>query len=450
MADKIKRKMNLNAFLLGAGQHLAAWRHPESKTNGGYDLENISRLAQTAERGKLDAIFFADILGIPPAPTPEARAQTVNYIGFEPTTLLAYLAAITKKIGLIGTVSTTYIEPFHLARKFASLDHLSKGRVGWNLVTSATDFEANNFSLEKQKNHALRYEIAREDVDVVKGLWDSFEDDAFVLDKVNAQFADPQKVHELNHKGTYYSVQGPLHVPRPVQGYPVLVQAGSSEDGQNLAAYSAEVVFTAQRSIEEAREFYKSLKSRLVRYGRSEDELKILPGISIIIGQSADEAKEKFEFLQELIPEASGLNMLSWLGIDFSKYPIDGPFPILPPIEGALSRQKLLNDLAQRENLSIRQVYQRAASARGHFSIYGTPQTIADQLEEWFTGGAADGFNIMPPILPSGLTEFVDQIVPELQRRGLFRNEYEGSTLRENLGLKRPVNQHVLAKNKKK
>jgi alkanesulfonate monooxygenase len=409
----------------------------------------MKQLAQIAERGKFDAIFFADILGIPPAPTPETRAQTVNYIGFEPITLLSYLAAVTKNIGLIGTVSTAYLEPFHLARKFASLDLISKGRAGWNLVTSATDYEANNFGFVKQKDHANRYEIAREYVDVVKGLWDSFEDDAFVLEKKNARFVNPAKVHELNHKGDHYSVRGPLHVPRSAQGYPVLVQAGSSEDGQDLAAYSAEVVFTAQRTLQDGQIFYKSLKSKLERYGRNKDEIKILPGISIIIGQSVQEAKDKYEVLQELIPEASGLNMLSWLGIDFSKYPIDGPFPILPPIEGAVSRQKLLNDMATRENLSIRQVYQKAASARGHFSIYGTPKSIVDQMEEWFTCDAADGFNIMPPILPSGLHEFVEQIIPELQRRNLFRKEYEGNTLRENLGLKRPVNQHLAKEIKK-
>lgn len=447
MSKKGNRKMHLNAFLLGAGQHLAAWRHPDSKADGGYDIENIADMTKAAERAKFDAVFFADILGIPPAPSPEARAQTVNYIGFEPITLLSYLAAITKQIGLIGTVSTSYTEPFHLARKFASLDRLSKGRAGWNLVTSATDYEANNFGIEKQKSHAVRYEVAAEYIDVVKALWDSFEDDAFLLDKVNARFIDPDKVHEINHKGKYYSVRGPLHAPRPVQGYPVLVQAGSSEDGQEFAARSAEVVFTAQRTIDDGQAFYRNLKSRLDKYGRSEDELKILPGVSVIIGKSVQEAKEKYDMLQELIPEAAGLNMLSWLGIDFTKYPVDGPFPTLPPIEGALSRQKLLTDLALRENLTIRQVYQRTASARGHLTIYGTPAAIADQLEEWFTSGAADGFNVMPPVLPSGLNEFISLIIPELQRRDLFRTEYEGDTLRENLGLRRPVNQFEAVKN---
>jgi alkanesulfonate monooxygenase len=443
MSNKNVKQLNLNAFILGAGQHLAAWRHPESQIDGGFNIDHYKQLAKTAERGKLDAIFFADILGLPPA-TSDVKSQTVNYIGFEPVTLLSYLAAVTEHIGLIGTVSTAYIEPFHLARKFASLDLLSKGRAGWNLVTSATDFEANNFGLDRQKNHTHRYEIAREYIDVVKGLWDSFEDDAFELNKSKARFINPDKLHDLNHKGKYYSVRGPLHVPRSLQGHPVLVQAGSSEDGQDLAAYSAEVVFTAQQTLKEAQEFYKSLKSKLSKYGRGTDELKILPGISTVIGRTADEANEKYEILQELIPEAAGLNMLSWLEIDFTKYSLDDPFPDLPLIQGTQSRQKLFTDLARRENLTIRQVFQRAASARGHLTVLGTPLSIADQIEEWFTGEAADGFNIMPPVLPSGLTEFVELVVPELQRRGLFRKEYEGNTLRGNLGLKKPVNQYII------
>jgi len=366
MSEIKNRQMNLNAFLLGAGQHLAAWRHPEAQIDGGFNIKHFTQLAQTAERGKLDAIFFADILGLPITSNADVKAQTVNYIGFEPVTLLSYLAAVTKHIGLIGTVSTAYIEPFHLARKFASLDLLSNGRAGWNLVTSATNFEANNFGFDKQKDHAHRYEIAREYIDVVKGLWSSFEDDAFELNKTKARFVNPEKLHDLNHKGKYYSVRGPLHVPRSAQGHPVIVQAGSSDDGQDLAAYSAEVVFTAQQTLKEAQDFYKSLKSRLPQYGRSNDELKILPGISPVIGLTADEAKLKYEVLQELIPQAAGLNMLSWLEIDFSKYSLDDPFPDLPLIQGTQSRQKLFTDLARRENLTIRQVFQRAASARGH------------------------------------------------------------------------------------
>jgi N-acetyl-S-(2-succino)cysteine monooxygenase len=437
MPHKNTPKMHLNAFLLGAGHHLAAWRHEKGQADGGFNLRHATQLAQTAERGLFDAIFFADILGLPPAIKPEIREQTLNYIGFEPITLLSYLAAVTKHIGLIGTASTTYLEPFHLARKFASLDLLSEGRAGWNLVTSATDYESNNFGLEKQKNHALRYDIAREYVDVVKALWNSFDDDAFLLDKANARFVDHARVHELNHRGQYYAVRGPLHVPRSAQGNPVLVQAGSSDDGQDLAAYSAEVVFTAQQTLPEAQAFYKGLKSKLASYHRQPGELLILPGVCPILGRSLGEAQDKHALLQNLIPEAAGISMLGWLGIDFSKYDLDGPFPDLPVVEGAQSRQKLLTDMARRDNLTIRQVYQKAASGRGHFTMVGTPAMVADLLEEWFTGAAADGFNIMSPILPEGLNDFVDQVVPELQRRGLFRTEYEGTTLRANLGLKR-------------
>jgi alkanesulfonate monooxygenase len=356
---------------------------------------------------------------------------------------LSYLSAFSKNIGLISTVSTSYLEPYHLARKFASLDIISGGRTGWNLVTSATDFEAQNFGLDKQRNHADRYKIAREYVDVVKGLWDSFEDDAFEYDKATATFYNPDKVHELNHKGEYYSVKGPANLPRPVQGYPVMVQAGSSVDGQELAAETAEVVFTAQPTLSGAIEFYKEIKSRLAKYGRSKDELLILPGLSPVIGKTEAEAKAKYDELQDLIPEVSGKAFLGLIGIDFSEYGPDDPFPEIAITEGPKSRQKLISDMAKAENLTIRQVYQRLAGARGHLFVVGTPSSIADQLQEWLEKEAADGFNIMPPLLPTSLEDFVDLVIPELQKRGIFRTEYEGKTLRENLGLKRPANQYL-------
>jgi len=434
----MKRQLHLNAFLLGAGHHLSAWRHPNSQIDAGLNIDHIKRLVQTAERGKLDAVFFADILGIAPTKDPDVRAQTVNYIGFEPITLLAYLAAHTSHIGLIGTVSTAYSQPYHIAREFASLDLLSGGRAGWNIVTSATDFEANLFGFDKQKNHNERYEIAREFVDVVKALWHSFDSDTFEFDKKQARFLNPDKVHEIDFEGKYFNVKGLLNVPRSPQGHPVLVQAGSSEDGQELAAYSGEVIFTAQQNLADAQKFYRSLKSKLAKNGRNQEDLSILPGISPIIGNTIEEAKQKYEELQELIPDASGKQIFSWLEIDFEKYPLDGPFPDLPLIEGVQSRQQLVADLAKRENLTIRQVFQRVASARGHFTVYGTPTIIADHIQEWFENEAADGFNIMPSILPTGLDEFVNLVVPELQRRGIFRHEYELNTLRGNLGLKKP------------
>jgi len=442
MSNTEKKQLRLNAMLFGAGNHCAAWRHPETPANANYSPEYFKNLVRIAERGKFDAIFFADMLGYN-SNDKEVSAQGITPLFLDPLTLLTYLSTYSKNIGLIATVSTSYFEPYHLARKFATLDLISGGRTGWNVVTSARDFEAQNFGLEKQRNPAERYKIAREYVDVVKGLWDSFEDDAFEFDKANARVYDPEKLRELNHKGEYYSVKGPANLPRPIQGYPVMVQAGSSADGQELAAETAEVVFTAQPTLSGAIEFYKEIKSRLAKYGRAKDELLILPGLSPVIGRTEAEAKAKYDELQELIPDVSGKAFLGLIGIDFSKYSPDDPFPEIPITEGPQSRQKLIADMARKDNLTIRQVFQRLAGARGHLVIYGTPTSIADQLQEWLEKEAADGFNIMPPLLPSSLEEFVDLVIPELQKRGIFRTEYEGKTLRENLGLKRPANQYL-------
>lgn len=388
-------------------------------------------------------IFFADGVAVRDRGKGTEAWSRSAVVHFEPLTLLSALSVVTERIGLTATVSTTYNEPFHLARKFASLDYLSGGRAGWNLVTSATEAEAKNFSREKHMEHTQRYERAKEFVDVVTKLWDSWEDDAFLRDKESGIYFDPDKLHVPNHKGEHFSVRGPLNVARPLQGYPVIIQAGSSEDGQNLAAQTAEVVFTAQQTLAEAQAFYSGLKGRLAKYGRSPDDLKIMPGVFPVIGKTEQEAKDKYEQLQELIHPTVGLGLLSGLvgGVDLSSYPLDGPVPELPDTELAKSRLKLLTDLAKRENLTIRQLYLAIAGARGHRTIWGTPQQIADQLEEWFVNGGADGFNIMPPWLPGGLDKFVDLVIPELQRRGLFRTEYEGRTLRENLGLPRPENQ---------
>lgn len=437
-----KRQLRLGAFLQGVGHHLAAWRHPEVNPHDVFNPAHFVRLARTAERGKFDAVFFADTLGVPNAPPALLSRGLVPY-QFEPLTLLSLIAGATERIGLIATTSTSYLPPFHLARKFASLDLLSNGRAGWNLVTSGTDWEATNFGLDAQLGHSDRYLRAREYVDVVKGLWDGWSDDAWQFDKASGQVFDPNKVHPLNHEGTYYKVRGPLAAPRPVQGYPVIVQAGSSDDGQELAAATAEVVFTAQQTLAEGQAFYSGLKQRVVQAGREADSVKIMPGVFPIIGRTEEEAQHKLEELQSLIDPVIGLGLLSaFLGnIDFSKHPLDGPVPELPQTEGWQSRQKLFVDLARRENLTLRQLYQRVAIARGHRVVVGTPERIADQLEDWFVGGAADGFNILAPTLPLGLEAFVDQVVPELQRRDLFRTEYSGSTLREHLGLARPANQ---------
>lgn len=439
-----KRKLRLGAFLPGAGHHVAAWRHPDAQADGGINLEHYKRIAQTAERGLFDTIFIADGLA---AGIGNGGPQGKNAWGgsFEPVTLFSALSVVTTHIGFVATASTTYEDPYLLARKFASLDHISSGRAGWNVVTTGNQNTASNFGLEAHPDHALRYQRAHEFVDVVKGLWDSWEDDAFIRDKHSGQFFNPTKRHELNHKGDFFSVKGPLNVPRPPQGYPVIVQAGSSEAGKELAGATAEVIFTAQQTLEDAQEFYRDVKNRLAKYGRHPDELKVMPGVFPVIGRNSEEAHVKYQQLQELILPEVGLNLLSGLtgGIDLSKYPLDGPVPNLPETNGMKSRQKLMLDIAHKNNFSIRDLYLWVAGARGHWTLVGSVKEIADQLQEWFENEAADGFNIMPPWLPGGLDDFVDLVIPELQRRGLFRTVYEGKTLRENLGLKRPTNRFV-------
>ncbi|AOZ03589.1 nitrilotriacetate monooxygenase [Cupriavidus sp. USMAHM13] len=439
------RQLHLGAFLQATGHHVAGWRHPGAQADAGQNFAHYARLARRAEAARFDAVFLADgvaIRGMSDATLPRtARAAT-----FEPLTLLSALAAVTERIGLVATVSTTYNEPFHVARKFASLDHLSGGRAGWNVVTSWSDAEARNFNLEHHPEHADRYARAEEFVDVVNGLWDSWEDDALLYDKDSGLHFDSGKLHALEHRGAHFQVRGPLNVARPPQGHPVVVQAGSSEAGQELAARTAEVIFTAQQSLADAQAFYSGLKARLARYGRTPDQLKILPGVFPVVGRSEAEAQEKFEALQALIHPSVGLALLSQSlgGVDLSGYPLDGPLPDdLPEPNGAKSRFQLVTGLARREGLTIRQLYLRVATARGHWSIHGTPASIADQLQAWFEGGAADGFNIMPPWLPGGLDDFIDLVLPELRRRGLFRQEYEGRTLREHLGLARPVHPAV-------
>ncbi|SMQ23145.1 alkanesulfonate monooxygenase [Pseudomonas helmanticensis] len=435
-------QMSLGAFLMSSGHHLAAWRHPRAWSGGGLDFQHFRKLATTAERGKFDAIFFADNLAL--MGSPELGQFTTAGDVFDPLVLLSGLAAVTERIGLVSTVSTSYNEPYLLARKFASLDHLSGGRSGWNLVTSATDLEALNFGREKHFEHGDRYQRAEEFIDVVTGLWDSFEDDAFVRDKTSGVFFQPDKLHVLNHHGDNYRVRGPLNIPRTPQGYPVLIQAGSSEPGKALAARTAEVVFTAQQTLANAQAFYADVKGRLAGYGRRPEHLKVMPGISPVIGRTQSEAEDKYQQLQDLVEPRVGLAMLAGMagGFDLSEYDLDGPLPELPPSNSMQSRQALFIDLARRENLSIRQLYLKVAGARGHHTVIGTPKTIADTLEQWFVEQAADGFNIMPPFLPEGLDEFVDGVVPLLQQRGLFRHEYSGTTLRDHLGLERPDNRH--------
>lgn len=449
-----KAQMKLGLFLPGTGHHVAAWRHPNAQADGGLNFAHYRKLAQTAERGKFDMIFLADDIAVwgDHLRYPEAFSRSGQLVSFEPLTLLSALAVVTEHIGLVATASTTYNEPYHIARKYASLDYLSGGRAGWNAVTSMLDAEARNFNREQHMNHALRYERAREFIQVVTGLWDSWDDDAFPYDKETGIYVDLDKLHVLNHKGTHFTVRGPLNVARPLQGYPVIVQAGASQDGQDFAAQTAEVVFTAQSRLSDAQAFYRGLKGQLARYGRTPDQMKIMPGVFPVVGRTENEAKDKYDQLQALVHPSVGLAQLSRLvgGVDLSGYPLDGPLPELPETNLQKSRLKLLQDLAKRESLTIRELYLAIAGARGHHMILGSPEQIADQLEEWFSNEAADGFNVMPPYLPDGLDEFVELVIPVLQHRGLFRSEYEGRTLRENLGLARPANQFFTASADKK
>ncbi|MCD5982879.1 LLM class flavin-dependent oxidoreductase [Pseudomonas sp. CDFA 610] len=437
--SKTARQMKLGAFLMATGHHVAAWRHPDVPADAGLDFKHYRHLAQVAEAAKFDALFVADSVA---AATGDIASRMARSDHFEPLTLLSALSAVTDHIGLIATATTTYNEPYHVARKFASLDHLSGGRAGWNLVTSDAAAEAQNFGRSEHVGHAERYSRAREFHQVVTGLWSSWADDAFTRDKASGQYYDPAKVQVLNHQGEHFRVKGPLNVARSPQGQPVIVQAGSSQVGRDLAAQTAEVVFTAQTSLTSAQAFYADIKGRLDAYGRSADSLKIMPGVLIVVAETEALASEKFESFQDLVEPEVGVALLGRMlgNFDLSGYPLDGPLPELPLTDsGQRSRQKLLTELAEREHLNLAQLGRRIAGGRGHYSLIGTPEQVADELQIWFEQGAADGFNVLVPHLPGGLEDVARLLVPELQRRGLFRTEYEGTTLRENLGLQRPA-----------
>jgi FMN-dependent oxidoreductase (nitrilotriacetate monooxygenase family) len=421
--DQQRNQLSLSAFLGPHGHHVAAWRHPDTDLRTPL-FELYRRQARIAEDACLDAIFFADNVALTGAPT------------LEPLTLLAALAAGTTHLGLVATVTTTYNEPYHVARKFASLDSISGGRAGWNLVTSDNAAEAGNFGRDEHVAHAQRYARAREFHDVVDGLWNTWEQDALVGDKAAGVLYDPARVHRLDHRGEHFAVAGPLNVTRSPQGKPVVVQAGSSDTGRALAAATADVVFTAQPTLESALAFYRDMQARREKEGRG--PLRIMPGIYAVVGDSESHAQEKYQQLQDLIEPKAGLALLGRMigNFDLSGYPLDGPLPDLPLTEnGQRSRQQLLTSIAQGEDLSIRQLYQRIAGGRGHFTVIGTGQQVADRIQAWFEAGACDGFNLMAPLLPGGLEDFARHVVPELQRRGLFRKAYESTTLRGHLGL---------------
>jgi len=434
--------MKLGFFLYGTGHHIASWRDPGVMPNANQSLKHYINITQTAERGLFDFVFNADSNSTFGPDDPDIWKRTTVSMRLEPLTLLGALAAVTSRIGLISTATTTYLDPFHVARMFATLDQLSEGRVGWNVVTSSAASEALNFSHAAHVPHDQRYERAAEFIQVAQGLWDSWEDDAHVMDKAKGLFFEPAKLHMLEHKGKHFSVRGPLMVPRSPQGQPVIVQAGQSEAGLELAARTAEVLFTVSQNLEASKKFYADLKARTARCGRSPDSIKVMPGVLTVVGSSRDEAKEKFEQLQALIHPELGVAMLSDIvGLDLSKYPLDGPMPTEVENTTAIrSFRDSIVDMAKRDKLTLRQTYQRVLPSMGHVVFKGTPSQIADQMEDWYKSNACDGFNIMTPVLPRSLNEFVDLVIPELQRRGIFRKEYTGKTLRENMGLPIPQN----------
>ena len=434
------RILHLNAFLWDVGHHEAAWRLPDADPVAVWDVEHFKNLARIAERGKLDSLFLADspMLQNDPGRRPPGA--------LEPTVLLTALAGVTEHIGLIATASTSYNEPFNLARRFASLDLVSRGRAGWNIVTTAGANAARNFGLDDVPLHKERYERAEEFVEVATKLWDSWSDDATVADKANGVHTRADKVRKIHHKGRFFRVDGPLNSPRTLQGWPLLVQAGSSEDGKAFAARWAEAVFTAQQTLEEARSFYADLKARAAALGRDPDGIKILPGIVPVIGETEAEARDLEDQLERLInPEYARLQLAKTLRVHPDALVLDEQLPDDLPgeddIEGAKSRYTLVVELARREHLTVRQLIARLGGGRGHRMFTGTPLQVADAIEEWVDHGAADGFNIMPAVLPSGLEAFVDKVVPILQERGRFRTEYDGATLRDHYGLPRPANQ---------
>lgn len=433
------RQLHLGAFMRPISIHTGAWRYPGADPSANFNFPLIRRLIRKLEEGKFDAFFMADHLAVLNMPV-EALKRSHTVTSFEPFTLLSALAMATEHIGLMATATTTYDEPFHIARRFASLDHLSGGRAGWNIVTTANPESAWNFGHEDHMDHDERYRRAREFFDVVTGLWDSWADDAFIRDIASGTFFDPEKLHILNHKGKYLSVRGPLNIARPVQGWPVIIQAGASEPGRQLAAETAEVIFGAGSSLAAAQSFYADVKGRMEKLGRDRDHLKILPAAFVVVGDSLEQAREIRLRLDSGVHYDSAIASLSIaLGVDAAKFDPDGPLPEIPETNASKSGRANTIELARRENLTVRQLAQRLGGYAG-LAFVGTAASIADEMQHWLEAEGSDGFNVMFPYLPGGLEDFVDKVVPELQRRRIFRREYEGRTLRENLGLPRPEN----------
>lgn len=438
------RELHLNGFLKPGGTHLAGWRHPDAVPDAGVNLRYVTELVRTLEDARFDAIFIADLIAVPDSGDEVLSRVSVVNDGFEPIALLAALAAATSRIGLIATASTSYNEPYTLARAFASLDHLSGGRAGWNVVTSLVDAEARNFGLGEHLAHADRYARAREFFEVVTGLWDSFDDDAFTIDRASGRYFEQDALHSLDHRGERFRVAGPLNIARPPQGRPVIAQAGSSEDGRALAAEIGEVIFSAARDFETSLAFTTDIKERAVRAGRDPDQVLVLPALTAFVAPSRAQAEDEHRELAALLHPRVALADLEYFlgGVDLSANDLDGPLPELPTSnQASRSGRELIIALAAQEGLTIRQLAERVS--RSEDAVVGTPADIADHIEEWFTAGAADGFNVAFPYLPTSLTRFTSLVVPELQRRGLFRTEYRGRTLRENLGLDRPRSRYA-------
>jgi FMN-dependent oxidoreductase (nitrilotriacetate monooxygenase family) len=432
MSDR-QRQMHLGVFVLGTGNHSAGWR-TEGAFTSGCSFPVLRNIASTAERGKFDLFFISDGLIMETNDHPSFVSR------LEPLTLLSALSTVTTHVGLGATVSTSFGEPYHVARAFASLDHLSNGRAGWNVVTTTNNKAALNFSKQRLDAHDLRYEIASEFVDVVRGLWDCWDDGAVIADTKTGVYLDTSKIRALDHKGRFFSVKGPLNLERSPQGQPIIIQAGGSPAGQELSARSADLVFSVVNGDKDsAKAAYDSLKQRVVKHGRQLHELPILPGVMPIIGDTDAQAKEQLDRLQGWLTPTNALALVSArIGHDISGYPLDGPVPEFPQTEGGQAFSRALLDMARREKMTLRDLYNVTAAARGHWVIYGTPKRIADIFEEWFMSGLADGFVIMPAYFPGAFDDFVDRVVPELQRRGLYRTEYAGTTLRSHLGLGRP------------
>ena len=433
------RQLHLGAFMRPATIHTGAWRYPGAFADANFNFGHMQRFIARLEEGRFDAFFMADHLAVLNMPM-EALKRSHTVTSFEPMTLLSALAVTTKHIGLIATGSTTFDEPYHVARRFASLDHISGGRAGWNVVTTSNPDAALNFGLDEHMEHDERYRRAREFYDVVTGLWDSFADDAFVRDQASGIFLNPERMHVLDHKGEYFSVRGPLNIARPIQGWPVIVQAGASEAGRQLAAETAEAVFSPSDDIEGARRLYADIKGRMDWLGRPREALKMLPGLFVVVGDTPSEAREKHARLDALVHEESAIHSLSvWLGHDVTAFDLDAPLPDVPQTNASHSGRDRVQAMARRDGLTVRQLAQRLGGWGG-LAFVGTPASIADEMQQWLETEASDGFNILFPFLPEGLDDFVDKVIPELQRRGIFRREYAGATLRENLGLMRPEN----------